>query len=247
VTKKIDVTRILNKGSARQRTLLMANHLAESFFGKEGCLSEIDFNTLFDSLKTAEDVRVYNRVRNAEQNLRFFLVNLNQLRLEYFDVLSQLNGYVLLRKSYKQLEEIVNTVVSSVKEKAPATDAVKKFNLSFATIDTDPEGYILIDTRGKVQGNKTGTYNLDSLLEKTVYRLNELRRRIKTGVQVARNYMDETGVSIKEYEKKLQEIEQTIRKRIPIYQHYALIEDYDGLTLDQKLYEQFKEQSFGNG
>ena len=141
----------------------------------------------------------------------------------------------------------MNTALGFVKEKGRATDVMKKFSFPLADINSDPEGYLLINTQNKWSGNKTEICGLDGLLETARDRANKLQRQIKTGIQVARDYMNKAGVSIKEYEKKLQEIERTVREPAPIYQRYSLITHYDGIKIDKKLYEQFKEQSFGDG
>jgi len=48
---KKDISKILAKCSARQKTLLLANHVAETSFGEEGLLADSEFNSLINSIK----------------------------------------------------------------------------------------------------------------------------------------------------------------------------------------------------
>ena len=217
-----------------------------------------------NSIKTDGDIRIYNLIRKAEQDLRFFLLYLNQIKLGYFDIVSQIIGYFLLRKSYRKTEDIVNILLGFINEEKAAVNAVKKFNFLLADVVEDKEGYVFINTSKKGgKNNNSESYNLDDLMEILKNRAEELLIRLKTGIELALDYMSETGANIKIYKKRLREIEGKVKGEIPIlslckanlpdridktgiYQKYKVLEDYDNIKIDQELYEHFKEQSFSN-
>ena len=115
---KKDISKILTSGSARQRTLLLANHIAATSFGKEGFLTSKEFYALLSSIKGERDIRIYNSTKAVELNLRFFLLNLNQLRLVFFNIVSQ---YVLLRQTIAMVENS-RAMAWSVREKEAVDD-----------------------------------------------------------------------------------------------------------------------------
>ena len=259
-----DLSKILAKGTARKRVLLLANHIAQTAFVEDGFLSENEFSALMNSIKTDGDIRIYNLIRKAEQDLRFFLLYLNQIKLGYFDVVSQIIGYFLLRKSYKKTEDMANTLLGFVKDKKDAVNEIKKCDFLLAVTDEDEEGFVIIDTSKKGgKNNNSESYNLDDLMEILKHRAKELLIRLKTGIKLARDYMGENGAAIKAYKKRLKEIENAVKEGIfilplyranmadgmdktGIYRKYKVLEDYDNIKIDQELYEHFKAQSFSN-
>jgi hypothetical protein len=222
---KKDISKILSGGSARQKTLLLANHIAATSFGKEGFLTSKEFYALLSSIRGERDIRIYNTTKTMELNLRFFLLNLNQLRLIFFNVVSQ---YVLLRQTITMMEDSM-AIKGSVKKQP---------------VERDQD-----------------ICNLTVALERSKNQLMELIIQVKTGVQLAKDYIDQKGVDIREYKQKLAEIETTVKEHISILLlHRAnvvietdtcgtshkkkLYNDYNSIEIDQTLYEDFKEQSF---
>jgi len=223
-----DISKILTAGSARQRALLLANHIAATTFGKEGFLTSKEFYALLSSIKGDRDIRIYNKIKTVELNLRFFLLNLNQLRMVFFNTVLQ---YLLLRQTITMVE-------TSIEIKGPAQ---KQW------VDKDQ-----------------AISNLSVALERNKIQLMELIIQIKTGVQLGKDYMEEKGADIREYNQKVTEIESTVKEHVAIvlshrgnlaikidqagfYQIQKLFNDYDSIDVDPNLYKQFKELSFSHG
>ena len=89
----------------------------------------------------------------------------------------------------------------------------------------------------------------------------ELIIKIKTGIQLAKDYMYEKGADISEYKQKLEEIELAVKEQLSILLlHRAniaietdkcgicrtkkLYNDYNDIEIDHQLYEEFKDLSF---
>ena len=236
---KKNIGKILEKGSAKQRMILLSNHVAETATDKPGFLSPVEFDTLVESFKTPAEIKLYRRYKEANKALQALLPYLSQLRLLYNIEIAKIEGLCLLHFTYGETQELVNRTLSSIKDETQRAELLEAFiqNSSFLfanpkkDIERHGEGeeqeltewYELSITEPRRRKFETGgediTFTMMALGRKN--RAMSLLSRIKTLLKALRDYIEENDFRIETYTDFIDTIEKEVTKEDPIFQRYS--------------------------
>ena len=243
---KKNIGKILEKGTAKQRMLLLANHIAETATNKPGFLSDSEFTALVESFKTPAEIRLYGRYKAASSALQSLLPYLAQLRLSYRVEYTRIEGYCLVYHSYLNFETSVNLVLESIKDskqRATILDAfIKNAVVHFAIPKKD-----IVDSEKKTEffdlsiiksneqnSSKVRQITLSEIITDHRNRAMKLLSSIKTLLKALKDYIEENDIQITAYNDFIKEIENEINKdkppipnslstkgvQIPMHEHY---------------------------
>jgi len=155
---KKDISKILASGTARQKYLLIAEDTARARHSLSRILTDAELRALVDSIKTPQEIKVYNKLREADKLIMNSLSVLMQFRMLYSKTIVELDKFTLLWDSYQTTEELVNYILLEIKDpherQAIAQKAVNRAGryIVLNPINIDKEGLIKIDIR--YQGKK---------------------------------------------------------------------------------------------
>lgn len=261
---KNSVDTLLKTGSAKQRSLLLANHLAEKNTGGKGLLTEHEFTAITNSFKTDQDIRVYNRYRRMYDSIQGYLSYLSQFRLSYMEVLGRLEKFILLRKSNADTEELINAMLLLVKDKK-TKDAALKVAESFSNpalwrfIKKDKDGFVRVSSNDE---------NKKTLIDEAISTVQEQAKReqvtLKTAITVYKDFVKEHSFNIKVFNAFVKDVENWARgkkgkeftfllyahadssdsKIKKLYDPQFLEADFDSIEVDQVQYQTFLRNYF---
>jgi len=218
-----DLSRILTKGSAKQRALLLFNDMVEKSFVKEGdwkegkgFLTEPEQKQLWNSFNTESEVRLYNRFLGLQQDISQNLLLLKQLQFKYQGTIARLSGYCLLQHEYTQFEETLNAIyyaIETPEQGRKVLDVMEMHNhYLFATIGPAEHP----DRDGVEIRERTGL-PLKKILDALSCRAMEELVRAKTIVKVIRDTIEENEFDIEVFKDMLDEEEKTLQEdRAPL-------------------------------
>jgi len=206
---KKDISKILASGTARQKYLLIAEDTARARHSLSRILTDAEVRALVDSIKTPQEIKAYNRLREADKLIMNSLSILIQFRILYSKTIVELDKFTLLWDSYQTTEELVNYILMETKNpqdrQAIAEKAVIRTGRYIVVnpIEVDKYGFIKIDIRykGKKKQNISTEEALEILKKRALYELVEL----KSLAQAMLDYMEDKGLSIKLYKDIIKE------------------------------------------
>lgn len=227
-----DIGKILSKGSAKQRAILITEEIARGKFFKEKLLSKTDFNLLMDSFKSSQEIKIYNQFRALDDDITTAITHLMATQYEVLHNASNLRGYILVWNSIENAELLVNSVLHEIKDpkerKRIATKGAKDIDLLFSKTEPDNEGYLEIkidflkdsyrDENGNLRGytdkaRKTKEYSL-------WFVMNNVKRQLEASIvkylaweKATLDYMDENGFNIKTYKEAIEKTGLSVRKK----------------------------------
>lgn len=247
----------MEKGSVKQRALLLANHLAEVNIGGKGFLTDEEFDALSSTFKTPQDITVYNRYRKMFDRVQIYLTYISQFRTGYMEVLGRLDKLILLRKSNSDFEELSNRLIDlmpspSLKEKA--ISIVQHYsNVSLLrSFSLDEEGYIQVED----------TKQFDESIAELQLLVRQEQVRLKTGLAVIKDYLNETQFNVRVFWGYIKEVENWAKSKKglsfllsdrasrkfteptlrPFFEKHSLEKDYDSVEIDKKKYDKFRQE-----
>jgi len=259
---KVTVDKTLLRGSVRQRALLITNHYVDVSSGGKGYLSESERNTLEDSFKKPEEIRVYNQYKKMSYNVQLFITNISQFRLTYTELLERLEKYILLRRSNADMEDLVNNLLDLMPDKktrAKGVKIAKEFsNISlWRSITTDKENYVQITHDGKL---------LDDVIDKIRINVKYEQKRLKAALAMIKDYLTETGFKVKAFSDYIKEVESWAKSKKgkeltsllfdrglnelkskgvrSILEKDLLELSYEDVEIDKELYSKFRREYF---
>ena len=203
MSKATNIEKSLAKGTAKQRVILLANHIAEVNLEGKGLLSSAEVNSLTDSFKTDQEITVYNRYRGIYDEVRNYLGTLAQLRFTYACAIEKLEKLISLRRSNYDVEDLVNNLLDLMpdkKTKAKALKRIKAFdNIALMrSIRVDKDGYVDLTEEPRLLDNAIDETRKEALLEQV---------RLKTGIILLKDYLSETRLKVKVFTAYVKEIE----------------------------------------
>lgn len=254
---KLTIDKTLSKGTPKQRAILLANHIAELNMGGKGLLSEAEFKSLSDSFRTDQEIKAYNRYRRVYDLTRNFMSNVTQARFAYAVAVEHLEKLLLIQRSNYDFEDAVNGLMDmlpSKKDKEKAVTFIKRFSKPhlLRLIEVDNEGYI------KAAHDKQGTMiaeMIDTARDEAV----DAQVELKTAITLIKDYMAETGLSVKVFAGMVKEIENWAKSKkgmarfdiaprgeLPLlsrrlYDFETLEIPYESVEIDKDLYKKWKE------
>jgi hypothetical protein len=69
---KKDISKILTKGTAKQRLLLIAEDVARGRYSKDKILTDHEFNQISDSFKTPNEIKLWNKWKRIDESIMTF-------------------------------------------------------------------------------------------------------------------------------------------------------------------------------
>lgn len=200
------VEKILNKGTPKQRLILLSNHLVDQRAKGKGWLTDAEFSSLVDSFKSSQEINLYNHFRRLHITVANAVAELSVVRLVHEIEASLLLRRINLRQSNANTEELVNTLLDlfpDKKTRANAIQVVKRFSnpAIFRIFKEDGSGYVNLG-----HGTLVGDY-LEREIEKRRVIVRKSQGEVKTRIAVIRDYMEETGFNIKAFKDVLNEVE----------------------------------------
>jgi hypothetical protein len=125
MNKKYDISKILAKGSAKQRALLYFNNIGEKNrqpgTGKDieragkGFLTEAEEHQLHASFKTDADIRLYNRYNKLLKTIYNKTTALAAMLFQYRETIASLTGYCLLYHGYTEFADTLSGLYFEMK------------------------------------------------------------------------------------------------------------------------------------
>ena len=257
---RLHIDKSLAKGTAKQRAILLANHIAELNLGGKGLLTAAEYESLSGSFKTDAEVSAYHRYRKVYDEVRNFLPSLAQWRFAYAYTLEKLEKLTLLRRNNYDFEDVVNNLFDLMPDKKTKAEAIKRVkgftNLGlFRGVTVDKEGYIQTTPDDGL---------LDGFIRETRETAIADQVRLKTGITLVKDYLSETGLNIMVFTAFVKEIEnwakskkgfanlsfgerlmkgsnQAVRE---IIQKDVAEKPYAEVEIDQRLYDKWREDFF---
>jgi hypothetical protein len=114
----MDISKILAKGSAKQRALLYFNNIGEKNrqpgTGKDieragkGFLTEAEERQLFESFKTDADIKLYSKYRRLLKTIYNKITALAAMLFQYRESIASLTGYCLLYHGYTEFADTLS-------------------------------------------------------------------------------------------------------------------------------------------
>lgn len=260
---KASIGKSLIGGSAKQRAIIMSNHIAAVSTGGKPLLSDSEYSMLVDSFKSDKDIAIYNRYRKMFDMVRFYLSTLIQWRHSYEEALGRLDKFITLRKNNEDMEELVNLLLDFIPDKKSREKAQKKVKADFINpafyryIEQDKEGYLRV----------SGGNLIDSTIEDLQERVKSEQVRLKTAIQVVKDYLKESGYNVSIYWAIIKDAENWAKSKKgkelslifgpknrgeqspPVKRllgRYTLEDEWETVEVDQELYEKYR-QEYLNG
>lgn len=263
-----DVSDIILKGSPKQRLNLVYSHFALLQFNKEGFLTEAELKKIKDSFKTPQERNLYNRYVQVDTTVRNSLMYLNQLRLAFREQTAHIEGFSLLCYSLESSVELLNELLSQVKDKKlknQLTKTIEQKRILYSTFSKDTDGYIILKPKertGEIWPEDIGETGLPGIRRVYKKRAEDILISCKTVIKAIRDYLEENSFNIKEYKNSIKEIEADISedktilakhspkqmkklfpdKDLSEFKSCFFYPDYDSLEIDEEQYKRFKEK-----
>ena len=258
-----DISTILKKGSAKQRAVLLANSIANSFTSGEAILTDREHHELIESFKTDSEIRVYSKFRRADEVVRNALMYLSQLWISYREQVAHITGYALLWDAYQRSEDMINELFANVenkKQRAKLLEIASKYDYYFlAKVEPDEENFIHVNTGKPRKAEETEGYSLEDIIHNFSRGAGATLGQVKAVIKALKEYMSETGFNVKAYKDMIKEVETDAKQDKAVFPKYskrqtaergiARIPDkyfvypmYEDVEIDEAFYTEFKEK-----
>ena len=223
---KKDISKILTKGTAKQRLLLIAEDIARAKYGKDKILTDHEFNQISDTFKTPKEIALWNKWKRIDASVGNAVMNLQGLKGDVLRNLSDLRGYILVLHSIEGAEVLVNSVLHEVKDpierKRIAEKRAKGVNFLFTQITTDQEGYLKIDIDFKPDSNRT--YNLLKVADNVREKVIKTATQYLSWSKATEDFMDEEGFNVKAYKEIIKDIDEAVLQSVIGWSKYLEID-----------------------
>jgi hypothetical protein len=223
-----DLRRAVRKSSGREKGLLVANYEAErEIYGT----SSLTLSTLREGVKDIgppDQARQFHTTLEAQERLSVYITNIQTRYLQLRERLTFLYGIFFVLKQYQFEENLLNDISGGRGKRATALRqriVSNSHRLLLGDITLDEEGeyvHVRVSDTGKEVAFKT----IETIQDKTLL--------LKTKIEVARGFMEETAIHLKAYEAYLDGIEGELRELIRSAQRLL----YD---VDSDSWEEFRE------
>jgi hypothetical protein len=227
---KTDISKSLKNGTAKQKIKLIAEHYALLNTNSKGLFNEKETQELLDSLKTPQELRLFNKTVKADRTIRHALYLLKQYQLIYREAVAYVTAYSLLWESYLKSEDMLNEMLYGIKDKKLKHKLIENNLLKapyiFAEIERDKEdGFIRFATdkprNRKSKENTSGAITLEGVLELWTKQTVTAISQTKAIAQAMTEYMEEMDFKPKPYKEMVQAILEDIHKDRAISPKYS--------------------------
>jgi hypothetical protein len=263
-----DLRRAVRASPGREKGILVANYEAEREVYGTTSLTRSTLQEDVKDIGAPDDVRQFHTTLEAQKRLSVYLSNVQTLYLQLREALVYLTGTFLLFKQYQFEEDLLNDISWGEGKRAAALRqriVANSHRLLLGDITLDEEGeyvHVRVSDMGKEVAFKT----IDAIREQALH--------LKTKIEVARGFMDESALHLKAYEAYFDGIEGELRELIRSAQRVLydvesdsweefreflaqrdddflrLVEalpDYDALVIDEDAYRNEEDKLLGDG
>lgn len=243
-----DISKILTKGSPRQRSVLLTTDSLQEYLAMTGIkpdaktiLTAGERQNLFGSFKSPQEIRLYNKYAKINRDFPYFLMVLKETQLNYNEAIAYLIGFTTSWSDYEFTEQTFNYILDEVKEKK-IKNKIKKIILNFS-----PFLYAdLKDEGGSVKlviNSDEKKIRLEGLIKAWSNKATDTLIQAKSYLKAIRDYLTEEDYLIQIFKDILNYYEKDFREDralIPKYSKRQMEEmrkslKDDNLTTEQKL------------
>jgi hypothetical protein len=226
---KKDISKSIKNGSAKNKVKLIAEHYALLQTNSKGLFSDSEAQELIDSLKTPQEIRLYNKIISADRVIRHSLYLLKQYQLSYRESIAYVTGYALLWESYLNSEDMLNGLLYEIKDKKTKENLIENLQKStyiLAKIEKDKEdGFIRFATdkprNRKSKENPSGAITLEGILDIWKTQAETAISQAKAIAQAMTDFMEENDFKPSPYKEMINGILEDINKDRSITPKYS--------------------------
>jgi hypothetical protein len=270
MNKKIDISKILAKGSAKQRALLYFNNIGEKNrqpgdnlerTGK-GFLTEAEERQLFESFKTSAEITLYNRYNELLKSIYHKTTALAAMLFQYRESIASLTGYCLLYHGYTDFADTLSGLyfaMETPEEKKKVLNFLKNHKrYLWAEIgpakDPDTDGISILPGWDVPKTKKymdplipRKTPQIRDVLEAYSKRAKKQLGECKATLKAVKDIIEETGFKVKEQIEGLDRIENDLKEdKAPLPKFSRKKTEISGyLAEDNPKQKQRMEEMFG--
>lgn len=236
---KKDISKILTKGTVKQRLLLIAEDVARARYLQDKLLTDHEFNTISESFKKPNEIQLWNKWSRLQETVTNALNNLQGLSFEVKMHYSNLRGYILVLHTIENAEVLVNSVLHEVKDpkerKRISEAGSKGVDLLFSKTTTDQEGYldIKIDFEGdsytdengkpihyKEPPRKTKKYTLLTVMNNVRSQAITSATKYISWSKAIEDFMEEEGFNVKVYKEIIKKLDTEVYQPVIAWNKY---------------------------
>ena len=193
-----NIGRVLVKGSIKQRVLLYFNSRAEEEIYGKASLTDIEYKQLYDSFKTNEEIKTFNKVLRYFREMGISVLNMKQLQFAYRETITALQGFCIRHLEHNLFSDILSAVYFSMEtesDKKNIHSVLKKHSSDFLFTHFIPgqnpneDGIIIEDGGQKIK---------DILKVYSERAYNQLKNA-KTRLEHLKKEMEESDIDLKPY------------------------------------------------
>jgi len=203
-----DLRRAVRTGSGREKGLLVANYEAErEVYGTTSLTS----STLREGVKdigSPDEARQFHTTLEAQKRLSVYLSNVQTRYLQLRETIVYLTGTFFVLKQYQFVENLLNDISRGSGKRAAALRkriVSNSHRLLLGEIALD-EGGGYVHVRVSDTGKDVAFKTIETIRDQALY--------LKTKIEVALGFMEESSIHLKAYEAYLDGIEGELRELI---------------------------------
>jgi len=192
--------------------------------------SDSEAQELIDSLKTPQEIRLFNKTISADRAIRHALYLLKQYQLSYRESIAYVTGYALLWESYLNSEDMLNGLLYEIKDKKLKHKLIENNLLKapyiFAETERDKEdGFIRFATdkprNRKSKENPSGAITLEGILDIWKTQAETAISQAKAIAKAMTDFMEENDFKPSPYKEMINGILEDINKDRSISPKYS--------------------------
>jgi len=236
-----DISKIITKGSPRQRIVLLATDSMQEYIAEKGIkpeakklLTEAERENLLSSFKTPQEVRYYNKHAQLNRDIPYLIMILSETQLEYEKAIAHLNGFCLSLTDYQFTVSLFNNILDEIKDKN-LKNKIKKTILNsspfvYAKLEADKKGGLI-----KLVTEYENKSDFMTLMKIWNRRATATLQRAKSYIKATRDYLEGEDFLIKSFKDILNFFEKAFQE------DRALIGKYSKRKMN-KLSEEYGEK-----
>jgi len=203
-----DLRRAVRTSPGREKGLLVANYEAEREVYGTSSLTASTLREGVEDIRDPDEARQFHSTMEAQKRLSVYLSNIQTRYLRLREPIVYLKGNFFVFTQYQFVENLLNDISWGDGKRAAALRqhiVSNSHRLLLGEITLDEEGgyvHVLVSDTGKKAAFKT----IDAIRDQALH--------LKTKIEVARGFMDESAIHLKAYEAYLDGIEGELRELI---------------------------------
>jgi hypothetical protein len=263
-----DLRRAVRTSPGREKGLLVANYEADREIYGTTSLTASTLREGVNDISSPDEARQFHTTLEAQKRLSVYLSNVQTRYLQLRETLVYLTGIFFVLKQYQFVENLLNGIAWGSGKRAAALRqriVSNSHRLLLGDITLGEEGEH-VDVRVSDAGKEVAFKTIETIRDKTLH--------LKTKIEVARGFMEESALHLKAYEAYFDGIEEELRELIrsaqrllydvdsdswqemreilaqcddDFLQMIEALPDYDALVIDEDVYRNEEAKLLGDG